>query len=94
MIILLILQLNVELIKKYNYRENVRELNISRLSSMSKTISNPDDQSNETVIDEGTKLLVGSVEQVMHWIKMLTILERTKILYQVFGTFIHSLIVI
>lgn len=44
----------------------------------------PDDQSNK-VIDEGKRLLVGSVEQVVCWCRMLSFLNPTKIIYQVFG---------
>lgn len=42
------------------------------------------DQSNK-VIDEGKRLIVGSVEQVTRWCQMLSSLEPTKIIYQVFG---------
>ncbi|XP_022163264.1 spermatogenesis-associated protein 22-like isoform X2 [Myzus persicae] len=44
----------------------------------------PNDES-KAVIDEGKKLLVGSVQQVAQWCRMLSFLEPTKIIYQVFG---------
>uniref|UniRef100_A0A2S2PC15 Spermatogenesis-associated protein 22 n=1 Tax=Schizaphis graminum TaxID=13262 RepID=A0A2S2PC15_SCHGA len=44
----------------------------------------PIDES-KAVIDEGKKLLVGSVKQVARWCRLLSFLEQTKIIYQVFG---------
>lgn len=56
----------------------------------SKTIFDGNKLNNQSnkVIDEGKRLLVGSVEQVTHWCQILSFLEPTKIIYQVFGMYI------
>ncbi|CAH1709482.1 unnamed protein product [Aphis gossypii] len=47
--------------------------------------SNKLNDESKAVIDEGKKLLVGSVKQVARWCQLLSFLEPTKIIYQVFG---------
>lgn len=55
-------------------------------SSLKANSKKPDDQSHE-VINVGNKLLVGSVEQVLRWSRVLSFMESTKIIYQVFGKY-------
>ncbi|VVC33544.1 Hypothetical protein CINCED_3A001487 [Cinara cedri] len=70
----------------YAQREQRTSVPLS-VSSTSKTDDGNKDNnhSNIAVINEGKKLLVGSVDQVVHWSQMLSFLEKTKILYQVYG---------
>ncbi|XP_025203103.1 spermatogenesis-associated protein 22-like isoform X2 [Melanaphis sacchari] len=49
--------------------------------STSNTAQNNSNKSN----DEDKKLFVGSVKQVARWSRLLSFLEQTKIIYQVFG---------
>jgi len=53
--------------------------------STSKGFHDNSDRSKD-VIDVGQRLLVGNVEQVLRWSRMLSFLEPTKFIYQVFGT--------
>ncbi|XP_060878380.1 spermatogenesis-associated protein 22-like [Metopolophium dirhodum] len=59
-------------------------LTLSTPSTVHNHSNKPNDESKE-VIDEGKKLLVGSVKQVARWCRLLSFLEPTKIIYQVFG---------
>lgn len=54
--------------------------------------SNKLNDESKAVIDEGKKLLVGSVKQVARWCQLLSFLEPTKIIYQVFGTLNYLLL--
>jgi len=54
--------------------------------------SNKLNDESKAVIDEGKKLLVGSVKQVARWCRLLSFLEQTKIIYQVFGTLNYLLL--
>jgi len=54
--------------------------------------SNKLNDESRAIIDEGKKLLVGSVKQVTRWCRLLSFLEQTKIIYQVFGTLYYLLL--
>ncbi|KAF0751684.1 spermatogenesis-associated protein 22-like isoform X2 [Aphis craccivora] len=62
-------------------------MNRLSLSTSNHVQNNSNKLNDETkaVIDEGKKLLVGSVKQVARWCRLLSFLEQTKIIYQVFG---------
>jgi len=60
-------------------------------SNIAQNNSNKPIDESKAVIDEGMKLLVGSVKQVARWCRLLSFLEQTKIIYQVFGTFYYLL---
>lgn len=59
----------------------------SAASSLFKKNSKTFDDQSHQVINVGNKLLVGSVEQVSCWSRMLSFIESTKIIYQVFGKY-------
>lgn len=74
--------LNVQAKQNFIYRNQSSSTTLKAVqSNTDKSVS----QSKDSVIDEGKKLLVGSVEQVISWCRMLSFLDSTKIIYQVYG---------
>lgn len=64
--------------------------NTDKSDSQSKDSLSKYSQSKDYVIDEGKKLIVGSVEQVVSWCRTLSFLDSSKIIYQVYGTHVTN----
>lgn len=69
-----------------NYYFQIIRLALSTINTVHNHSNKPNDES-KAINNEGKKLLVGSVKQVARWCRLLSFLEPTKIIYQVFGTF-------